>query len=127
MLCHGQLKTQLQEDSITTSYIAKGVWVCSPQLPCTFGRLASVFEPQEVASPSPEQQRTARMAEDSRNAKLTLTKTHFGSGAAELSSCDDCLVPSTYLSLPQSLSINFLPISSKGKGCRQKYIHKHKL
>lgn len=61
MLCHKQLKTQLQEGSITTRYIAKGVWVCSPQLPCIFGRLASIFEPQEVASSSPEQQRTAGM------------------------------------------------------------------
>lgn len=47
--------------------------------------------------------------------------------AADLSSCDHHLDPPTYLSLPQSLAVDFLPTSTKGKGCRQKFTHKQKL
>lgn len=73
------------------------------------------------------QERLPATAEDSRNAELLPTKVRVGPGAADLSSRDPHLGPSTYLSLPQGLDVDFLPISSKGKGCRQKRTHKHKL
>lgn len=73
------------------------------------------------------QERLPEAAEDSRNVEVLPTKVHFDLGSAELSSRDHHLDPSTQLSLPQSLDVDFLPISSKEKGCRQKYTHKHKL
>lgn len=54
-------------------------------------------------------------AEDSRNAEVLPTKARFGPGAAELSICDQHSDLSTYLSLPQSLDVNCLPIPSKEK------------
>ena len=73
------------------------------------------------------QDRLPAAAEDSRNVELLPTKVRFGPRVAKLSSRAHHLDPSTYLSLPQSLDVDFLPISSEGKGCRQKCTHKHKL
>lgn len=59
--------------------------------------------------------RSPGAAEDSRNAAVLPTRVRFGPWAAELSSCDQHSDPSTYLSLPQSLDVNCLPVSSKEK------------
>lgn len=88
MLCHGHSKSQLQGDYVT-GYISRGLWVCSPQLSCTFGELRSTLEPQKRLS-------AAAGAEDSRNAKLLLSA--LEPRITELSSCDCLLDPSTYLS-----------------------------
>ncbi|KAK4823558.1 hypothetical protein QYF61_003302 [Mycteria americana] len=82
---------------------APRLWVCSAELPCTFRGLTSMLEPQE---------RLPAAAEDSRNAELLPTKVCFGPRTAELSGRDHRLDPSTYRSLPQSLDVDFLPISS---------------
>lgn len=56
------------------------------------------------------QERLVAAAEDSRKAELKATKVRFGLGAAELSSFDHHSDPSTYVSLPQSLDVDLLPM-----------------
>ena len=111
-------KTQPQEDNVPTGYVATGLWVCSPQLPCAFGRLINMLEPQES---------WLGAAEDSRNTKLLPAKVRFGPRAAELSSRDHRSDPSTLPVPPTELDAGLLPISSTGTGCRQKCARKHKL
>lgn len=96
MHSHGKLKTQLQEDGITTGYIVKGLWAAEVSSPTL------LEDSQARLSLGRHCQLQPRAAEDSRNAKLMLTKCTWPR-AAELCSWDDCSVPSTYLSLPQTV------------------------